>query len=163
MNTVTLKERAFDGKAAPDWATAVARLNGHWYWEESLGQENGMRFQNIQGAIVATYDNNCKKGYDASWLLPAIEEAQLPPAPESVAYREEQGPLNTSATLSITRSKVMDGLCVHISAVDHNTGRTGDVAMRLEPDDILQLASDLRRMAMDIKRKQKKTEEQEHA
>lgn len=160
MHTVTLNKREFNGKVAPDWATAVAQFNHCWYWEESLGQENGMRFQNIEGTYVATYDNHTRKGHNASYLLTPIEEEQLPPAPESVAYREEQGPLNTSATLSITRSKVMDGLCVHISAVDHNTGRTGDVAMRLEPDDILQLASDLRRMAMDIKRKQKQEQEQ---
>ena len=114
-----------------------------------------MRFQNIKGKLVTTYSRSCRKGYDASYLLPAIEEEHLPPAPEKVAYREEQGPLNTSATLSIAPSGVMEGLCLHISAVDHNTGRTGDVAMRLEPDDILQLAHDLRRMAMDIKRKQK--------
>lgn len=89
-----------------------------------------------------------------------VEDDELPPAPDRVAYWEERGLLNNSATLNIAPSGVMDGLCFRISTVDHNTGRTADVAMRLGPDDILKLVHDLRRMAMDIKRKQKQEQEQ---
>lgn len=149
-----LSERSFRGVVAPEWATAVGRFRDSWYWEEDIKQSNGARFQNIKGNAVHTYNDSRIKGWDQYKILPAIEEEQLPPAPESVTYAETDSPLGTDAILRIGKSKFA-GLLLELVATRHVDGGYAAAGMRLDADDALQLAGDLRRMAMDIKRKLK--------
>lgn len=149
-----LSERSFQGLYAPEWATAIGLFKGVWYWEEDIKQSNGARFQSITGKVVCKYDNHSIKGWDQYKILPAFVEEQLPPAPESVTYAETGSPLGTDSILRIGKSK-FDGLLLELVATCHVDGAYAAAGMRLDVDDALQLASDLRRIAMAVKRKLK--------
>lgn len=72
---------------------------------------------------------------------------ELPPAPRSVSYLKENG-----------RRKLVANVCSSVVSVTLSLdwcGKTEVLGYSLEPDAALQLAHDLRRMAMAIKRKEK--------
>lgn len=72
---------------------------------------------------------------------------ELPPVPDSVSYLKENGRRKLVARIN------GDLVNVLLSLSYHNI--TDAVGYSMEPDAALQLAHDLRRMAMDIKRKEK--------
>lgn len=73
---------------------------------------------------------------------------ELPPAPTSVSYLKDDGRRKLVASINGDSVNVLLSLSYRgiIDAVGYN----------MEPDAALQLAHDLRRMAMDIKRKEKR-------
>lgn len=75
------------------------------------------------------------------------EDEELPPVPRSVSYLKENGRRKLAACINGDSVKVLLSLRYRgiIDAVSYN----------MEPDAALQLAHNLRRMAMDIKRKEK--------
>lgn len=154
-----LSERSFQGLDAPEWATAVARFRGAWYWEEDVEQSNGARFRNTEGELVFTYDKHSIKGWDQYKILPAFVEEQLPPAPDSVMYFNSESSTDNLQHLLVQPHWELDNhltVAVVKSGCKFDPYAYGDVlSINLDPDSALQLASDLRRMAMDIKRKQK--------
>lgn len=80
------------------------------------------------------------------WQL--IEEAdELPPVPRSVSYLKENGRRKLVARINGDSVNVLLSLSYR--------GITDAVGYSMEPDAALQLAHDLRRMAMEIKRKDK--------
>ena len=141
-----LNNRKWKGQAAPEWATAVVKLNRCWYWEESVEQKLGDRFCRCGSdfeAYTRTYNPSTARGYDEVHLLPPLEteDDPLPPAPESVMYFNHDNTRKLTAAIEGTVVAVgAEGTCLKV---------------RMPPDAVLQLAHDLRRMAMDIKRKQK--------
>lgn len=150
---IMLKNRKFKGQATPEWATAVTKLNKFWYWEESVNQKPGDRFCRCDldfEDYTRTYDQSTYQGFDAAYLLPPpeTEDDPLPPAPEEVMYVGLNSVMHQQLDLwshsDTLRIKVGDGQLDWSSRV-----------VILGPDAALQLAHDLRRMAMDIKRKQK--------
>lgn len=159
---VMLKNREWEGQAAPEWATALIKLGSCWYWEESIEPKLGDRFCRCGedfGDYTRTYSEGTATGYDTAYLLPPLEtdDDPLPPAPESVLYREEDSPVGTDAELLVKGSKY-GGLLLELHAHRNSDGKSAWAGMRLDPDAALQLAHDLRRMAMDIKRKQKEAD-----
>lgn len=72
------------------------------------------------------------------------ESDELPPAPEGVQYIELTGSGSPLATLHAFQHPLGDGIIVHTQGV-----------IKITPDEALQLCHDLRRMAMEIKRKGK--------
>ena len=150
MRTLTLKDRSFGGKAAPDWATAVAQFRDSWYWEESLEQADGKRFQLVGKGVTGVYDESAVRGYTTSYHLPPSQpqDDPLPPVPESVEYREAVLP-----QLFLRAHIRSDGLGVQMQIADPGV-------IVLDPDSALQLAHDIRRMAMQIKRNQKQEQAQ---
>lgn len=159
---VMLKNREWNGQAAPAWATAVAKWRGIWYWEESIKQKLGDRFCRCGvdfEEYTRTYSEGTVTGCDVAYLLPPLEteDDPLPPVPESVLYREEDSPVGTDAELLVKGSKY-GGLLLELRARRESDGKFACAGMRLDPDAALQLAHDLRRMAMDIKRKQKEVD-----
>lgn len=156
---VLLKNREWNGRAAPEWATVVAKWRGVWFWEESIEQKPGDRFcrcsENFED-YTYTYSNETVTGYDVAYLLPHLEteDDPLPPVPEKVMYVGLNSALHRQLDLwshtDTLRIKVGNGQCDGSSRV-----------VILDPDAALQLAHDLRRMAMDIKRKQKQEQANE--
>lgn len=148
MHTATLRDRTFEGEQAPEWATAVSRLYGRWYWEESLEQQPGHRFLMINGfnSRTRTYKDTTVTGFDASYYLPPLQDDPLPPVPDSVEYREALLP-----QLYFRAALRCDNLGITLSMAD---------PMVLDADSVLQLAHDLHRMAMQIKRNQKQGQAQ---
>lgn len=157
---VMLKNREWNGQAAPKWATAVAKWHGCWFWEESIEQKPGDRFCRCGvdfEEYASTYSKLTPTGYDVAYLLPKVEaeDDPLPPVPGSVMYNAEQASRLEVATLppnaNYYEARIRIG--VYSNAYVHQGRCTS-----LDPDAALQLAHDLRRMAMDIKRKQKEVD-----
>lgn len=153
---IMLKNRKFKGQAAPEWATAVTKLRKFWYWEESVKQELGDRFCRCGldfEDYTRTYGPSTYRGYDVAYLLPPLEteDDPLPPAPEEVMYVG----LNSVAHRQLDLWPHMDTLRIKVG--NGQLDGSSRVVI-LGPDAALQLAHDLRRMAMDIKRKQKEAD-----
>lgn len=78
-----------------------------------------------------------------------IEEAdELPPAPESTLY------MSSAGRRKLTVSSISGVVQLNVRLRD-SSGYEDTLGYALDPDAALQLAHDLRRMAMDIKRKEK--------
>lgn len=88
---------------------------------------------------------------------------ELPPVPDSVMYfnsvRDEDNDQRLVVEMTLDSDKWSDEANAHIGVmVIPRTGSTRSsksIGINLSPDAALQLAHDLRRMAMDIKRKEK--------
>lgn len=76
------------------------------------------------------------------------EDEELPPVPRSVSYLKENGRRKLVASIN--------GDSVNVLMCLSYRGIIDAVSYNMEPDAALQLAHDLRRMAMDIKRKEKR-------
>ena len=148
------RNELFEGFAVPDWATAAAYFNDSWYFEESLEQSDGCKFQRVGlDCRVCTYGEEELRGFETAVLFtPLIEQDDpLPPAPESVMYigRQVQTRILRVKTFAVAPGgQVVD---LHIGG-----GILGDgKSCSLDADAALQLAHDLNRMANEIKRKGK--------
>ncbi|AZF94492.1 hypothetical protein [Pectobacterium phage Ekidair] len=80
---------------------------------------------------------------------------ELPPAPESVQYREEDSAVGTFGHLLVQPSIEGPSLYIEVYAEQYSSGKSAYTGIRIEPDAALQLCHDLRRMAMSIKKKEK--------
>lgn len=85
--------------------------------------------------------------YISNFELYQEPEDELPPAPRSVSYLKENGHRKLTACINGDLVSVLLSLSYR--------GITDAVGYSMEPDAALQLAHDLRRMAMEIKRKEK--------
>lgn len=143
------RNELFEGFAVPDWATAAARFKGHWYFEESLEQLDGSRFERVGSGSTCRYGGGAIKGFTKAVLFtPLVEQDDpLPPAPESVRYYSNT-PVNVNY-LEIQIGPRSEEVCIT------STCGLTTFCNYLEPDAVLQLAHDLTRMAMEIKRKEK--------
>lgn len=143
------RNEPFQGFDVPDWATAAAYFNDSWYFEESLEQSDGCRFQCIGlDCRVCTYGEEELRGFEKAVLFtPLIEQDDpLPPAPGSVRYYDD---LNTKwGYLDAHLDKILGQRVVLALNADKDL-------LLLSPDSALQLAHDLNRMANEIKRKEK--------
>lgn len=153
MYKILDRNELFEGYAVPEWATAAAHFKGHWYFEESLEQLNGSRFERVGSGCAGKYGHGAIKGFTKAVLFtPLIEQDDpLPPAPESVRYNDEY--YHRSTYKQTWLDVKQDPSQIYIE-----TGQYGEykgVGIVLSPDAALQLAHDLTRMAMEIKRKEK--------
>lgn len=149
---VLLKNREWNWKAAPKWATAVAKWHGCWFWEESIEQKPGDRFCRCGvdfEVYTRKYSRSTTTGYDAVYLLPPLEteDDPLPPAPRGALY------INSNGWGLKVQHDSEAGLL--IATGDPQKPNRGWVGATIDADAALQLAHDLRRMAMNIKRKEK--------
>lgn len=85
--------------------------------------------------------------YASNFKLYQEPEDELPPVPRSVSYLKENGRRKLLACIN--------GGLVNVLLSLSYRGSTDAVSYSMEPDAALQLAHDLRRMAMEIKRKEK--------
>lgn len=101
-------------------------------------------------------------GFSAG-VFKLAEDDPLPPVPDSVVYfnsvRDEDNDQRLVVEMTLDSDKWSDEANAHIGVmVIPRTGSTRSsksIGINLSPDAALQLAHDLRRMAMDIKRKEK--------
>lgn len=103
-------------------------------------------------------DNGLMDGFSANAFKLAADDP-LPPAPTSVLYYNSTTAEDNFQHMLVQPHWELEG---HLSIAIVKSGKKfdsqayGDVlSLNLEPDAALQLAHDLRRMAMDIKRKEK--------
>lgn len=105
------------------------------------------------GGCWLQVDNFTARGKDPHpWYALNFElyqepEDELPPVPRSVSYLKENGRRKLVASIN--------GDSVNVLMCLSYRGIIDAVSYNMEPDAALQLAHDLRRMAMEIKRKEK--------
>lgn len=95
-------------------------------------------------------------GYADFWQL--TEEAdELPPVPSSVTYLNTKRDPGNDQRLVLERDSETDEGLLYIGIIPRkgSTRAEREIGINMSPDAALQLAHDLRRMAMDIKRKEK--------
>lgn len=109
-------------------------------------------------------NNSIIDGDRCPWYAPNFElyqepDDELPPAPTSVLYYHSTADADNFQHMLVQPHWRLEG---HLSIAIVKSGKEFDpsaygdaLSLNLEPDAALQLAHDLRRMAMDIKRKEK--------
>ena len=82
---------------------------------------------------------------------------ELPPVPASVSYMNSKRDLGNDQRLVLEKNSETDESLLYIGIVPrkNSTRAEQEIGINMSPDAALQLAHDLRRMAMDIKRKEK--------
>ncbi|MDX7531620.1 hypothetical protein [Escherichia coli] len=82
---------------------------------------------------------------------------ELPPVPDSVAYMNSKRNRGNDQRLVLDRCSFTDENLLYIGIVPRKNSPRAEqeIGINMSPDAALQLAHDLRRMAMDIKRKEK--------
>ncbi|BBD74647.1 hypothetical protein [Pectobacterium phage PPWS2] len=91
--------------------------------------------------------------YVGNFVLDDEYEPALPPVPEYVTYHETDSPLRTDSKLRVQHSAHPGYILLELSACKKDTQDSARTGIRLSADDVFNLCHDLRRMAMDIKRK----------
>ena len=166
MYKILDRNKQFMGQAVPEWATAAAYTQGYWYFEESLGQEDGQRFQRIRGfdqgcGAEVKYGPSSHRGFvKAVKFSEAVEQDDpLPPAPESVRYYNSYILGNNDQHLTVEAAPEYPGeglLHLLITPNSRSSRNVAPLSINMDADSALQLAHDLNRMANEIKRKEKR-------
>ncbi|WJE88643.1 hypothetical protein [Klebsiella phage Kpn13] len=81
---------------------------------------------------------------------------ELPPVPDGVSYMNSERDRGNDQRLVLERCSWTEGLLyIGIVPRKNSTRAEQEIGINMSPDAALQLAHDIRRMAMDIKRKEK--------
>lgn len=104
-----------------------------------------------------SYDGDRLPWSAANFELYQEPDDELPPVPDKVAYMNSQRDRGNDQRLVLERdSETAEGLMyIGIVPKKGSTRAKQEIGINMSPDAALQLAHDLRRMAMDIKRKEK--------
>lgn len=101
-------------------------------------------------------DNGTVDGFTANAFKLATDDP-LPPVPDSVTYLNTKRDPGNDQRLVLERDREYDEGLLSITIIPRksNTWEAQEIGINMSPDAALQLAHDLRRMAMGIKRKEK--------
>ena len=132
----------------------ISKLGGSPYYIVTSVSDGG-RFIQVDGIITRSdrhpwYVNNFE-------LYQEPEDEELPPIPASVTYmNSKRDPGNDQRLVLEKDNGDREGL-MYIGVVPKkgSTRAKVEIGINIDPDSALQLAHDIRRMAMEIKRKEK--------
>lgn len=95
--------------------------------------------------------------YVSNFELCQESEDELPPVPDKVAYMNSKRDLGNDQRLVLEKDNGDGEGLMYIGVIPKkgSTRAKVEIGINIDPDSALQLAHDLRRMAMDIKRKEK--------
>ena len=101
-------------------------------------------------------DNGLVDGFSANAFKLAADDP-LPPVPDKVAYMNSKRDPGNDQRLVIDKDNGDGEGLMYIGVIPRkgSTRAKVEIGINIDPDSALQLAHDLRRMAMDIKRKEK--------
>lgn len=104
-----------------------------------------------------TIDDDYYPWYTPNFELYQEPDDELPPVPASVAYMNSERDRGNDQRLVLGRCSWTDENLLYIGIVPkkNSTRAELEIGINIDPDSALQLAHDLRRMAMEIKRKEK--------
>lgn len=104
-----------------------------------------------------SYDGDRVPWSAANFELYQEPDDELPPVPASVAYMNSKRGRGNDQRLVLERHSLTDENLLYIGIVPrkNSTRAEQEIGINMSPDAALQLAHDLRRMAMNIKRKEK--------
>lgn len=123
------------------------------FFQDRLGNKTYYLVTSVSdGGYWLQLDRWCSNHNTHPWCVLDFElyqepENELPPVPRSVSYLKENGRRKLMASIN--------GDSVNVLMCLSYRGTIDAVSYNMEPDAALQLAHDLRRMAMEIKRKEK--------
>jgi hypothetical protein len=132
----------------------ISKLGGSPYYTVTSVSAGGCFIQ-VDGFIIRSdrhpwYVNNFE-------LYQEPEDDELPPVPASVAYmNSKRDPGNDQRLVVDKDNGCWEGL-MYIGVISRkgSTRAQEEIGINIDPDSALQLAHDLRRMAMSVKREQK--------
>lgn len=156
MSHQVLEMRNFRGVDAPEWANFVASFKGAWYWEESIRQENGKRFQNILSTNESYYRDSTCKGWDRAYRLPGIPKAPRPVAyVETSPYRNDDAlpPAPTNELYVSNTGRRMASIRLEQTCISIGTDASAR-RVRVSVETARAMAHDLIRMAMELERRE---------
>lgn len=104
-----------------------------------------------------TIDDDYYPWYTPNFELYQGPDDELPPVPDSVAYMNSKRDRGNDQRLVLERCSWTDENLLYIGIVPrkNSTRAELEIGINIDPDSALQLAHDLRRMAMAVKREQK--------
>lgn len=102
-------------------------------------------------------NRNTHPWYVLNFELYQEPDEELPPVPSSVSYLNTKRDPGNDQRLVLERDSETDEGLLYIGIVPRKNSTRAEqaIGVNMSPDAALQLAHDLRRMAMDIKRKEK--------
>jgi hypothetical protein len=102
-------------------------------------------------------NRNTHPWYVLNFELYQEQENELPPVPDGVTYMNSKRAPGNDQRLVLERYSYTDENLLYIGIVSKkkSTRAELEIGINIDPDSALQLAHDLRRMAMKIKREQK--------
>ena len=148
------RNELFEGFAVPDWATAAAYFDGHWYFEESLEQLDGGRFEMVGSGRTGRYGKGAIKGFGKAVLFTPLVEQDDPPPPAPRCVRYNEGTVGFAFEVKSLVENAYHPNRIRLGVLCGDRDITHKYVV-IDPDAALQLAHDLTRMAMEIKRKEK--------
>lgn len=132
----------------------ISKLGGSPYYIVTSVSAGG-RFIQVDGFITRSdrhpwYVNNFE-------LYQEPEDEELPPVPASVTYMNSKRDSGNDQRLVLEKDNGRGEGLMYIGVIPRkeSTRAQEEIGINIDPDSALQLAHDLRRMAMDIKRKGK--------
>lgn len=132
----------------------ISKLGGSPYYIVTSVSAGG-RFIQVDGFITRSdrhpwYVNNFE-------LYQEPEDEELPPVPASVTYMNSKRDSGNDQRLVLEKDNGCGEGLMYIGVIPRkgSTRAQEEIGINIDPDSALQLAHDLRRMAMDIKRKEK--------
>lgn len=132
----------------------ISKLGGSPYYIVTSVSAGG-RFIQVDGFITRSdrhpwYVNNFE-------LYQEPEDEELPPVPASVTYMNSKRDSGNDQRLVLEKDNGCGEGLMYIGVIPRkgSTRAQEEIGINIDPDSALQLAHDLRRMAMEIKRKGK--------
>jgi hypothetical protein len=132
----------------------ISKLGGSPYYIVTSVSDSG-RFIQVDGIITRSdrhpwYVNNFE-------LYQEPEDEELPPIPASVTYMNSKRDPGNDQRLALEKDNGCREGLMYIGVIPRkgSTRAQEEIGINIDPDSALQLAHDLRRMAMEIKRKGK--------
>lgn len=146
---------------APEWAKFLARVDNDTFSSAPLiawVNDTDTLYQYLPGYSGSQPDNWCGRGdfIYAHWsehvtvIAELITAEDALPPPENTLFVFMEGERQVRVEKSGMGKMVFMNISQHVPGLDNQT-----VGVHMDPDDALRVAHDLRRWAMDIKRKEK--------
>lgn len=135
-----------------------------------LNKENFLRHAGKKDYYIVTgvcgmwlqLDCKTREGDNYPWLASYYElyqepEDELPPVPDKVAYMNSKRDRGNDQRLVLEKDNGGGEGLMYIGVIPRkgSTRAQEEIGINIDPDSALQLAHDLRRMAMEVKRKEK--------
>lgn len=141
-------------RKSPDDSSSFKKHQGDFDYYTVTAMSSGGHWLRLNNCTI---DGDWYPWYASNFELYQEPDDELPPVPASVAYMNSKRDLGNDQRLVLERCSWTDENLLYIGIVPKkNSARAEqEIGINMSPDAALQLAHDLRRMAMDIKRKEK--------
>lgn len=141
-------------RKSPDDSSSFKKHQGDFYYYTVTAMSSGGHWLQLNNCTI---DGDWYPWYASNFELYQEPDDELPPVPASVAYMNSKRDRGNDQRLVLERCSWTDENLLYIGIVPkkNSTRAEQEIGINMSPDAALQLAHDLRRMAMDIKRKEK--------